>query len=196
MKKWDKRSKSSTKELYLSRQIEIQPCFNRDILTELTDAGTTYLAEVDLLLERDQEQQTDVQTSSSSSSSEYKSSALNFTSTGGTVGGHMFMIKDSTTGRTIWVNGMDVLYDLENNLMRMIASGDVVGVNRVLDMTTAVSPPSNSHPASTAATTTSTSTASLSTSSSAATISSLTTTATSGGGGPTLTTPLAGTFLF
>lgn len=29
LKKWDKRSKSSTKELYLSRQVEIQPCFNK-----------------------------------------------------------------------------------------------------------------------------------------------------------------------
>ncbi|KAI8840518.1 hypothetical protein BC829DRAFT_446957 [Chytridium lagenaria] len=41
LKKWDKRAKSSTKELYLSRQIEIQPCFNNDVLAELTDAATT-----------------------------------------------------------------------------------------------------------------------------------------------------------
>lgn len=31
LKKWDKRSKSSTKELYLERQVEIQPCFNREV---------------------------------------------------------------------------------------------------------------------------------------------------------------------
>jgi CDK inhibitor PHO81 len=31
LKKWDKRSKSSTKELYLQRQVEIQPCFNREV---------------------------------------------------------------------------------------------------------------------------------------------------------------------
>ncbi|KAJ3202676.1 phosphate system positive regulatory protein pho81, partial [Dinochytrium kinnereticum] len=49
--KWDKRAKSSTKELYLSRQIEIQPCFNNDFLAELTDAATTNLAELDALLD-------------------------------------------------------------------------------------------------------------------------------------------------
>ncbi|RKO88297.1 hypothetical protein BDK51DRAFT_35596 [Blyttiomyces helicus] len=47
LKKWDKRSKSSTKELYLSRQIEIQPCFNNDVLAELTDQATTNFAELD-----------------------------------------------------------------------------------------------------------------------------------------------------
>ncbi|KAJ3108421.1 phosphate system positive regulatory protein pho81 [Phlyctochytrium planicorne] len=51
LKKWDKRAKSSTKELYLSRQIEIQPCFNNDVLAELTDAATTHLAELDAILD-------------------------------------------------------------------------------------------------------------------------------------------------
>lgn len=32
LKKWDKRSKSSTKELYLARQVEVQPVFNPEIL--------------------------------------------------------------------------------------------------------------------------------------------------------------------
>ncbi|KAJ3085363.1 phosphate system positive regulatory protein pho81 [Quaeritorhiza haematococci] len=50
LKKWDKRSKSSTKELYLSRQIEIQPCFNNEVLAELTDAATTNITELDALL--------------------------------------------------------------------------------------------------------------------------------------------------
>ncbi|KAI7905699.1 uncharacterized protein BX663DRAFT_500605 [Cokeromyces recurvatus] len=40
LKKWDKRSKSSTKELYLSRQIDIQPCFNTQILCELSDMAS------------------------------------------------------------------------------------------------------------------------------------------------------------
>lgn len=31
LKKWDKRSKSTTKELYLSRQVEVMPCFNRQV---------------------------------------------------------------------------------------------------------------------------------------------------------------------
>ncbi|KAL7751046.1 phosphate system positive regulatory protein pho81 [Sorochytrium milnesiophthora] len=46
LKKWDKRSKSSTKELYLSRQIEIQPCFNSDVLTEITDIVATNVSEL------------------------------------------------------------------------------------------------------------------------------------------------------
>ncbi|KAJ1655278.1 phosphate system positive regulatory protein pho81 [Dispira simplex] len=46
LKKWDKRSKSTTKELYLSRQVEVQPCFNRDVIGELSDTATTQLAEL------------------------------------------------------------------------------------------------------------------------------------------------------
>ncbi|OZJ04337.1 hypothetical protein BZG36_02387 [Bifiguratus adelaidae] len=49
LKKWDKRSKSSTKELYLSRQIDIQPCFNAQVLTELADIAATNLLEMENL---------------------------------------------------------------------------------------------------------------------------------------------------
>lgn len=41
LKKWDKTSKSRTKELYLHRAVEIQPCFNRDVLRDLSDRATT-----------------------------------------------------------------------------------------------------------------------------------------------------------
>ena len=41
LKKWDKTSKSKTKELYLHRAVEIQPCFNRDVLRDLSDRATT-----------------------------------------------------------------------------------------------------------------------------------------------------------
>ncbi|KAI9353228.1 ankyrin repeat-containing domain protein [Zopfochytrium polystomum] len=51
LKKWDKRAKSTTKEFYLSRQVVIQPCFNRDVLTELTDVVTMNIAELDALLD-------------------------------------------------------------------------------------------------------------------------------------------------
>ncbi|KAH8118535.1 cyclin-dependent protein kinase inhibitor [Phellopilus nigrolimitatus] len=37
LKKWDKRSKSTTKEMYLSRQVEVQPVFNRQLIGELSD---------------------------------------------------------------------------------------------------------------------------------------------------------------
>ncbi|KIX04688.1 uncharacterized protein Z518_05558 [Rhinocladiella mackenziei CBS 650.93] len=41
LKKWDKTSKSRTKEIYLQRAVEIQPCFNRDVLRDLADRATT-----------------------------------------------------------------------------------------------------------------------------------------------------------
>ena len=41
LKKWDKTSKSRTKELYVQRAVEIQPCFNRDVLRDLSDRATT-----------------------------------------------------------------------------------------------------------------------------------------------------------
>ncbi|KAF7980881.1 hypothetical protein HWV62_36049 [Athelia sp. TMB] len=37
LKKWDKRSKSTTKELYLARQVDVQPVFNRQLISELAD---------------------------------------------------------------------------------------------------------------------------------------------------------------
>jgi CDK inhibitor PHO81 len=46
LKKWDKRSTSSTKEIYLSRQIDIQPCFNKDILTEMSDQINALLQDI------------------------------------------------------------------------------------------------------------------------------------------------------
>ncbi|KAK9761041.1 phosphate system positive regulatory protein pho81 [Basidiobolus ranarum] len=51
LKKWDKQSKSSTKELYLSRQVEVQPCFNRDIIAELADSAATNLLELENMSE-------------------------------------------------------------------------------------------------------------------------------------------------
>ncbi|KAK2748701.1 phosphate system positive regulatory protein pho81 [Myotisia sp. PD_48] len=41
LKKWDKTSKSRTKELYLQRAVEVQPCFNREVLRDLSDRATT-----------------------------------------------------------------------------------------------------------------------------------------------------------
>jgi len=46
LKKWDKTSKSRTKELYLSRAVEVQPCFNRDVISDLSDKATTSLLEL------------------------------------------------------------------------------------------------------------------------------------------------------
>lgn len=47
LKKWDKTSKSKTKALYLQRAVEIQPCFNRDVLRDLSDQATTARLELE-----------------------------------------------------------------------------------------------------------------------------------------------------
>ena len=46
LKKWDKTSKSKTKELYLSRAVEVQPFFNAPVISELSDQATTSLQEL------------------------------------------------------------------------------------------------------------------------------------------------------
>lgn len=50
LKKFDKNTKLSTKELYLSRQVEIQPCFNKDILTKLADASVFHEKDVEVMI--------------------------------------------------------------------------------------------------------------------------------------------------
>ncbi|RDA93784.1 hypothetical protein CP533_0230, partial [Ophiocordyceps camponoti-saundersi (nom. inval.)] len=46
LKKWDKTSKSKTKELYLSRAVEVQPFYNAPVISELSDQVTTSLQEL------------------------------------------------------------------------------------------------------------------------------------------------------
>ncbi|QRV91468.1 cyclin-dependent kinase inhibitor [Ceratobasidium sp. AG-Ba] len=46
LKKWDKRSKSRTKELYLARQVEVQPVFNRELIAELSDTVAACLIDL------------------------------------------------------------------------------------------------------------------------------------------------------
>ncbi|QDS76645.1 hypothetical protein FKW77_008109 [Venturia effusa] len=43
LKKWDKASKSDTKVIFLSRAVEVQPIFNRDVISELSDQATSNL---------------------------------------------------------------------------------------------------------------------------------------------------------
>ncbi|KAI1320269.1 phosphate system positive regulatory protein pho81 [Mortierella claussenii] len=43
LKKWDKRSKSTTKELYLTRQVDLQPCFNQEAMVDLADSAAHHL---------------------------------------------------------------------------------------------------------------------------------------------------------
>ncbi|UZJ52609.1 hypothetical protein CBS101457_001929 [Exobasidium rhododendri] len=51
LKKWDKRSKSQTKELYLARQVEVQPCFNREFIAELSDIAAANVLDLENLSE-------------------------------------------------------------------------------------------------------------------------------------------------
>lgn len=43
LKKWDKASKSRNKAVFLSCAVEVQPCFNRDVISELSDQATSSL---------------------------------------------------------------------------------------------------------------------------------------------------------
>lgn len=47
LKKWDKRSKSNTKEMYLERQVEVQPCFNREFIARLSDVVAANLLDIE-----------------------------------------------------------------------------------------------------------------------------------------------------
>ncbi|PPR02469.1 hypothetical protein CVT24_002018 [Panaeolus cyanescens] len=46
LKKFDKRSTSTTKELYLARQVDVQPVFNRQLISELSDTVATCLLNI------------------------------------------------------------------------------------------------------------------------------------------------------
>ena len=62
LKKWDKTSKSRTKELYLSRAVEVQPFFDKAVISELSDQATMSLQELGAWSEGDNvtiERQTD-----------------------------------------------------------------------------------------------------------------------------------------
>ncbi|KAJ3112247.1 phosphate system positive regulatory protein pho81 [Phlyctochytrium bullatum] len=109
LKKWDKRAKSSTKELYLSRQVEIQPCFNNDILAELTDAATTNLAELDALLDS--------------------------TGTGGIPPLSEYPRSDSTYVSPVdaVMNLEDPITDLENDLIALLHDNRVPEINEFLE---------------------------------------------------------------
>lgn len=46
LKKYDKRSTSTTKELYLARQVDVQPVFNRELISELSDTVAACLLDL------------------------------------------------------------------------------------------------------------------------------------------------------
>lgn len=65
---------SRTKELYLSRAVEVQPCFNRDVISELSDRATTGLLELEAWAEG--ESLTFIRDTSSGGASEVEISSI------------------------------------------------------------------------------------------------------------------------
>lgn len=53
LKKWDKRSKSHTKELYLSRAVEVQPVFHREELAHFSDLAASSMMDLESWSEGD-----------------------------------------------------------------------------------------------------------------------------------------------
>lgn len=53
LKKWDKRSKSSTKELYLTTAVNVQPIFHRNQIVELSDLCANNLMELEAISDGD-----------------------------------------------------------------------------------------------------------------------------------------------
>lgn len=49
LKKWDKHSRSHTKELFLTRAVEVQPVFRRDVLVSLSDKSNECLLELEAI---------------------------------------------------------------------------------------------------------------------------------------------------
>jgi CDK inhibitor PHO81 len=100
LKKWDKRSKSSTKEMYIERQVEVQPCFNREFIAKLSDIVAANLLDLE------------------NSSNDHLSATLfadipEFTS-------DRRVEFDHDAGQAL---ALDALVDLEANLVKALASG-------------------------------------------------------------------------
>jgi CDK inhibitor PHO81 len=54
LKKWDKRSKLHTKEMYLSRAVEVQPVFHREELSKFSDMANSSILELEAWADGDQ----------------------------------------------------------------------------------------------------------------------------------------------
>ncbi|KAI0313604.1 hypothetical protein OF83DRAFT_1086226 [Amylostereum chailletii] len=105
LKKWDKRSKSTTKELYLARQVDIQPVFNRQLISELSDTVAACLVDI-----------TDV-------------------SVGSAVEGEGEAVTDLILNRQISNEGstqMSLFRDLESNLRKAVIALDEAAVRSLV----------------------------------------------------------------
>ncbi|KAJ7507446.1 hypothetical protein B0H11DRAFT_1967103, partial [Mycena galericulata] len=98
LKKFDKRSTSTTKELYLARQVDVQPVFNRQLISELSDTVAACLLDI-----------TDL------------SSGLRFEGSAATD----IFAQQIMNERP---QHMGPFHDLENNLRKAVAASDASGV--------------------------------------------------------------------
>nr|XP_031857790.1 uncharacterized protein CI109_006812 [Kwoniella shandongensis]KAA5524862.1 hypothetical protein CI109_006812 [Kwoniella shandongensis] len=106
LKKWDKRSKSNTKELYIDRQVEVQPCFNREFIAKLSDIVAANLLDTE-------------------NGSEHLSTSFLEKDLPEAIGadGLSFTRRDdydADSGRAL---ALDALADLEANLVKALTSG-------------------------------------------------------------------------
>ncbi|WVR08341.1 hypothetical protein IAU60_005394 [Kwoniella sp. DSM 27419] len=106
LKKWDKRSKSSTKELYIERQVEVQPCFNREFIAKLSDIVAANLLDLE-------------------NGSEHLSTSFLERDLPDALGadGLSFNRREEYDTESVGVLAMDALVDLESNLHKALASG-------------------------------------------------------------------------
>lgn len=115
LKKWDKRSKSSTKELYIERQVEVQPCFNREFIAKLSDIVAANLLDLE------------------NGSSDHLSSAL-FADLHESLGADGLPFDrnvdyDADAGQAL---AADALLDLETNMIKALNSGNTDAITEWL----------------------------------------------------------------
>ncbi|KAJ7638577.1 cyclin-dependent protein kinase inhibitor [Roridomyces roridus] len=102
LKKFDKRSTSTTKELYLARQVDVQPVFNRQLISELSDTVAACLLDL-----------TDL------------SSGLRFEGSAATD----ILAQQIMNERP---QHMGPFHDLENNLRKAVAAADFTAINNCI----------------------------------------------------------------
>ncbi|KAJ7179427.1 cyclin-dependent protein kinase inhibitor [Mycena filopes] len=102
LKKFDKRSTSTTKELYLARQVDVQPVFNRQLISELSDTVAACLLDL-----------TDL------------SSGLRFEGSAATD----IFAQQIMNER---VQQMGPFHDLENNLRKAVATSDAPSITECI----------------------------------------------------------------
>ncbi|KAI0069093.1 ankyrin [Artomyces pyxidatus] len=103
LKKWDKRSRSTTKELYLARQVDVQPVFNRQLISELSDTVAACLVDI-----------TDVSVGLALEGEEVSELILN----------RQMTVEGNTQ--------MGLFRDLENNLRKAVVNADEASVRSLV----------------------------------------------------------------